>query len=648
MLLAGAWLVACGDSSEQATEPRASESAGPADSGRVSSETANSAAAGVPTTSSSANEVPQVAAARGANLLFVTVDTLRGDRLGCYGWEPARTPVLDALAARGARALRALSATPVTLPSHTSLLTGLHPFRHGVRDNGVFRAGPELLTLAERLSAQRYRTAAFVSAHVLAAHYGLSQGFAHYDDRFGVNQRGSLLERPGDRTVDRLLEWWTTTPPRPAQPWFAWLHLFDPHAPYSPPAHLQSGFETSTSERYDAEIAFVDEQLGRVFEALRARGELERTLVVVTSDHGESLGEHHELTHGLFVYDATQHVPLIVAGPGVRAQQTISTQLAAVDVLPTLLELLGCPEAAALDGTSFAQALTSAGVAPGEDTSTSARSALAYLECQSAYYSLGAAPLAALSSATHKYVEAPRPELYDLRVDPDELNNLFSNTHPEARALAAALDALRRAAPSDASATPATSATPAADELARLAELGYLFAELDAGAELVDPKDIAQRSNELRGRVAYLLARRDYLNVKPVLEELLELLPGDVTAQAAMGKTLRFLGEHERAEEVLRALLRQRDDQPDAAIDLAHVMRLSARPQEALDAYELALAAAPRHPVALLEAAQIAFEIGRADLAVSYGERALASGGLRPEQEAQTRATVAALRAAQR
>jgi len=323
----------------------------------------------------------------------------------------------------------------------------------------------------------------------------------------------------------------------------------------------------------------------------------------------------------------------------VQPGRVLDTQLAAVDVLPTLLALLGVPAPDALDGRSFAAALTASRPTPPR------ADALAYLECHTGFYAMGAAPLAALSSSTHKYIEAPRPELYDLRADPGELQNLFDAGNADARALATALQSLRR----DAERAPAAAANAAtAEELERLAALGYVFAQGAADAELVDPKDIAERSNALRGQVAYLLSRGAYVDVQPVLEELLALLPGDTMAQAALGKALRFTGELERAEALLRAVLRVRSDRPDAAVDLAHVLRLSDRREEALEAYDTALRAAPRHSTALLEAAQIAFELGRTEQSVAYAERALASGALSPEQRAQTEVTLAALRAGAR
>ncbi len=251
------------------------------------------------------------------NVLLISVDTLRADRLGCYGGR-VPTPGIDALARRGARFPVAVAHAPLTAPSHASLLTGLLPPRHGVRDNGAFVLPEAPVTLAQAFGRAGWRSAAFVSGFPLDRRFGFARGFEHFDDRLprGADAgRAAHVERRGDATAEAFLTWLAGQPAGPqAAPWLAFVHFFDPHAPYEAPGDLAAA---RTGGAYEGEVAFVDAQVGRLAAALAARGESERTLVLLTSDHGESLGEHGERTHGVFVYDSTLRVPLLLAGPGV-------------------------------------------------------------------------------------------------------------------------------------------------------------------------------------------------------------------------------------------------------------------------------------------------------------------------------------------
>src|SRR5262249_8270931 len=246
------------------------------------------------------------------NVLVVTVDTLRADRLGCYGFGLAQTPAIDRLANEGVRCTDAATSAPITLPAHSSIMTGLYPPAHGVRDNGNYALAPEAVTLAERLEAAGYRTGAFVSAAVLTRRYGLDQGFEVYDDDLWTEDEPELFmvrERPAARTADRALAWlddWRKNVP--GRPFFMWIHFFDPHQPYKV---RSADLAALAPTPYDAEVAEADRGVGRLIEWLRRRGLLDDTLVVFTADHGESLDEHGEPTHGIFIYDATIHVPLI-------------------------------------------------------------------------------------------------------------------------------------------------------------------------------------------------------------------------------------------------------------------------------------------------------------------------------------------------
>ena len=295
-------------------------------------------------------------AAHPPNVLLITIDTLRWDHVGAYGATGVATPALDSLAARGVRFETAIAHVPLTGPSHASILTGLTPVRHGVRDNGAFVLAPALPTLATKLRAGGYTTAGFISGFPLERRFGFANGFETYDDRLprGRSARdAAATERHADETTDRVIAWLSGRP-RPAAaanggaPWFLWVHYFDPHAPYEPPLEYLRKY---ADHPYDGEIAFVDAQIGRLFDHLSGRGDLAQTVVLVTADHGESLGEHGEDTHGVFIYDATLRVPWIMAGPGVPAGRVASIVARGVDVLPTLLDLAGLAAPPAIDGT---------------------------------------------------------------------------------------------------------------------------------------------------------------------------------------------------------------------------------------------------------------------------------------------------------
>ncbi len=285
------------------------------------------------------------------DLLLVTIDTLRADRLGCYGRPGAETPIIDGLAARGVRFDHSVAHQPLTLPSHASILTGLTPLRHGVRDNAGFVLAPGIPTLAEWLTAEGYEAAAFVSGFPVHGRFGLARGFGTYDDRFprGTDTaRPAYVERRGDATVAAAVAWLRSSPGR-GRPVFAWMHLFDPHAPYEPPEPFASRFK---GREYEGEIAFADRQLGALLDAWRAaRGR--DPIVVVTSDHGEGLGEHGEPTHGLFIYDSTIRVPLVLAGPGIPAGRVPGTLARGIDVAPTVLDLAGVEIPASVEGRSL-------------------------------------------------------------------------------------------------------------------------------------------------------------------------------------------------------------------------------------------------------------------------------------------------------
>ena len=407
--------------------------------------------------------------AAGSNVLLMTIDTLRVDRVGAYGSASGLTPALDRLAESGLRFEAAYTPVPMTLPAHASILTGLEPFSHGIRNNTSFRLG-RTPTLATMLKGAGYRTGAFVGAVVLGAKFGLNRDFDVYDDRFGHNGSPAdfrTAERRAERVIQPATEWilratsgshptaMTTGGVGQSRPWFAWVHLYDPHAPYQAPSEYRRG-----RSPYDAEVAYTDAMIGRGLDTLRAAGELEHTIIIAVADHGEALGEHGEATHGLFAYDATLRVPMIVSGPGIRAR-VVRTPVASVDLVPTVLELLGIAVPSGLDGRSL---LT------GEDDSARRARAL-YFEALDANLTRGWAPLAGVMVDGWKYIDLPIPELYDLRHDPQEVHSLAAHEPGRSHVLQARLNDIagsRKATPE------AVRAVMDAETSQRLASLGYI------------------------------------------------------------------------------------------------------------------------------------------------------------------------------
>src|SRR5258708_39181475 len=342
-------------------------------------------------------------------VFLITIDTLRADHVHCYGYEGIRTPALDLLAEQGIRFAQAFTPSPITNSSHTSIMTGLLPSSHGVSDFGVPLA-PQHPTLAELLSKGGYRSAAFIGAVILDSKNlapGLDRGFEFYDnfpEHTTTKSRWGRIERRGMEVEERA-ESWLNTHPDGTQ--FVWLHFYDPHDPYEPPPPFS---ETYKERLYDGEIAYADSALGRFLTYLKKQGWYEGAMIVVVGDHGEGLGEHHEDTHGIFLYDSTTHVPLIVKLPKEReAGRTVEGQVRTTDIMPTILSVGGLAAPANLDGDSLG-----AFFGGGE---TEARTGFVVTE-----YPLrcGCAPLRSIREEGFKFIEAPKPGLYELRGDPGE------------------------------------------------------------------------------------------------------------------------------------------------------------------------------------------------------------------------------------
>jgi choline-sulfatase len=544
------------------------------------------------------------------NVLLVTIDTLRADHVGCYGYTNAATPAIDGLARRGVRFDTAVAHAPLTGPSHASILTGQIPLSHGFRNNSGFTLSPQIRTAAEDFRQTGYRTAAFVSGFPLDRRFGFARGFETYDDHLpkgNDRRRTPYVERFADGTTDAALRWLAAAGPaaRPA-PWFLWVHYYDPHAPYEPPADLAERYREAP---YDGEIAFVDRQLARLLNALDTRNETSRTVVLVTADHGESLGEHGEGTHGVFIYDATIRVPWVMAGPQIAAGRVSRIVARSIDVLPTLADYAGLARLNDVDGRSLRPA------ADGQKMSD----APSYAESLYPEMELGWASLYAWRTGGFKFIKAPHPELYDLEHDASETTNRVEEQHARANELARKLEeALLR--------TPAPVATAPVDAEAaeRLRALGYVSGgrvSRPAGTALRDPKDGIRFLPRLnRGMSA---ARTEPQLAIRELTAVLAEDPGLLMARRTRAVAYAAAGQHDLAIADLRVLDKAGELTPEDAIVLGDNLRFAGRLDEAALILERAARGNPTFAQPLISLAEVRLQERRYDEAAALCEGVL-------------------------
>jgi arylsulfatase A-like enzyme/Flp pilus assembly protein TadD len=529
---------------------------------------------------------PQPASsASGFNLLLVTLDTVRADHIGAYGDTAVQTPSLDLLASEGVRFAEAESPVPLTLPAHSSIMSGLLPPRHGVRNNGGERFPDGPPTLATVLSAAGYRTGAFIGAFVLDRRFGLARGFDRYDDDIPRERVADLdAERPGRVVVDRAIAWLDTPSDKP---FFAWVHLYDAHAPYDPPEPYRSLY---AGRPYDGEIAEVDEQVGRLLAELDRLGVARRTVVAVVGDHGEELGEHGELTHGLLLYQPSLHVPLLLRAPGVLPRGwVVGTPVGIVDLAPTLAGLVGHPLTAApghpLDGRDLSAALI-------RHKSPAAEQIYA----ESLYgTSFGWSPVFALRRGALKYIQAPRPELYDLAADARERDNLVDRRPADVGTLAGELTSVA----ADGGSTGAPVSLDA-EALARLRSLGYLAGVAlgtNRGVGGRDPKDAVVLFRAFEEAHAVLVAGR-LDEARAQYEKLLRDDPNDPVFIAQLAEVCRRTGDLSRAVELYRRAVAVAPNDRDARYNLAVTLQEAGRNEEAFDALKEAIRLDPGRPEA--------------------------------------------------
>jgi tetratricopeptide (TPR) repeat protein len=408
------------------------------------------------------------------NVLLITLDTTRADRLGAYGCRTARTPNLDRLAAEGVLFENAHSSVPLTLPSHSALFTGRYPIANQVRNNGNYFLPEGEVTLAELLRDRGYDTRAVVAAFVLLSKFGVNQGFTVYDDSLDTHEmiRNYKSEIPAELVHEKFSSWLGANDGRP---FLYWVHFYDPHTPYRPPEEFARRFPPGSLGQYDAEIAYMDLWVGRVLGSLRERGLLEHTLVVVAGDHGEAFGEHGEQGHGIFCYEEALRVPLIVHAPGRFKPRRVAARVGLVDVMPTILEALGVKPPPAVQGRSLVPLL--GGRAEKEEPAY-------YFESLYGLEEMNWAPLTGLLRRNYKYVSLPEAELYDLAADPGEKQNLFLRKNIVARDMDRRLAAFVAGHSQRGDARRALSA----GDKEQLQALGYISAFSSQASTVLDPK----------------------------------------------------------------------------------------------------------------------------------------------------------------
>lgn len=516
------------------------------------------------------------------NVLLITLDTTRADHLPLYGYNGVQTPHLNELGERGVVFEQCATVSPLTLPAHCSILTGYYPPYHGVRVNGNNALSDDQTTAAEIFAGAGYKTAAFIAAFVLDGRWGLKQGFDYYDDQFDLKKYKQLdlgtVQRPGNEVVDSAIKWLEENH---TEPFFAWVHLYDPHLPYEPPEPYLSQYKYFPPvSLYDGEIAFMDEQIGRLYSWLKRKELDQKTVIILVGDHGEGLGDHGELAHGYFIYDYAVHVPLIVVSPHHKLQGIrVPFQVSVVDLLPTMAEMAGL-RAPLTQGRSLL------GLMFGKKE----KEIPAYSESLSPNLHYGWSPLLGLRTPSFKFIDAPRPELYDLRNDPKELSDV-QNRYPEVglrlkRELDTLVEKISLGAPEP------QAANLDSETVERLAALGYIGTSVRMktrpARELADPKDKLE-VYELIQQAGDLINREQYSQAAGNLERALSLEPGIPQARLLLSTCYVELGRREEAKKILDEILKEDPNSVQALIGLANILLAEGKAEDVVALGEKAL-----------------------------------------------------------
>jgi choline-sulfatase len=520
------------------------------------------------------------------DVYLITIDTLRADHVGCYGYKQVETPALDALAADGVRFTEAFTHSPITNTSHITILTGLLPSVHGVTDFGI-PLSPQHVTAAELLKKHGYQTAAFIGAVILDSNTlapGLDRGFDFYDNfpvKTDTKERWGRVERRGMEVVSHAESWFEK---HRTGPHFVWVHLYDPHDPYEPPSPF---LERYKDHLYDGEIAYADSAVAHWIAFLKKAGVYDNAIIIVTGDHGEGLGEHGEETHGLFLYDSTLHIPLILKTSGAAHHGTvIDAEVRTTDILPTILSATGISAPAELNGESLLPLI--------EQRTPSNRALFGETDYPLRW---GWAPLRALRTENAKLIEAPRPELYDLQADPKELKNLYAPDSSKVQSMQAEMAKWKaKLPPQSASATPAEALPDPKDKIGvqNLLHNAMLAADdnrsSDARQFLEKALQLDPNSPTALRQLGELeLAGGDFAKAAVHLKRACELRPDDSTATFELGEAAEKSGDWPAARDALESSLKLVPSQMPARLMLGHVYLQLKDAKNAADQYEAAL-----------------------------------------------------------
>ena len=543
----------------------------------------------------------------GLNVLIITLDTTRADRLGCYGYPKAGTPNLDALAAGGIRFENATCQVPLTGPSHCSLFTGTYPFVHQVHNNGSSVLPPEIQTLAETLKAAGRTTAAFVGSFSVDSRFGLGRGFDVYDDDFASGQPFKSLnaERRADEVFAPFARWLDE---HKADRFFAWVHFFDPHIPYDPPSPYKERF---ASDAYDGEIAFMDEHVGKIVGKLRDDGLLQRTLVIIAGDHGEAFGEKEETGHGVFLYEPTMRVPLILyAENRLPRGRVVGSRVRLIDIPSSVLDMLGLPGLKDSQGTSLLPYVQG----KRKDDLDS------YIETYYPRENYGWSELVGLQRAEWKYIRAPREELYDLRRDPKEEKNLAGTKPDIVRVLSSGLDELVRKFPSSPRAGQKALTAEESERLRALVDRP--MANGRSGQALPDPKDQTYELRLIRQAEEYEAAE-NLPEAAAARQRILAMRPEVASSYANLASIQERMTKFDDVVRTLEQGLARVPDSELLLLRLGNAFMVTGRVKKALEAFDKVLKTNPRSFDALLASALMLDAIGQKADALTYYRNAL-------------------------
>ena len=559
------------------------------------------------------------------NILFFTLDTTRADHLGCYGYHRAETPNMDRLAETGILFKNATCQVPLTLPSHSSIFTGTYPFYHGVRDNGGFYLDLERTTLAEVLKVHGMATSAFVGAFVVDSRWGLDQGIDYYYDNFDFTKykRISLdsVQREGGEVIEAFFEWFEENYQKK---FFSWIHFYDPHTPYDPPEPYKTRFSKWNWGLYDGEIAYVDELIGKVLDKLIEKDVLKKTLIVIVGDHGESLGQHKENAHGFFIYDAAISVPLIIHLPSQNLKaKKVNARVETIDIMPTLLQILGLPIPSEVQGKSLLPLILDENLK---------QERFAYSETYYPRYHFGWSELKSLQNSRYKYIQAPRPELYDIVNDPNELTNIYRQEIRIGKQFEEKLNSLleKMSAEGIEEKGPQKLDEEAMEKLMALGYVGGFTSqsELSKKGDLADPKDKIRLFNKLK------MAEGNFAEDKleEALEKITEVIKEDPLIKEARRVRARIFLKTNKLEEAIEECKEalKIDPEYEAAIfSLAHAYKRLKKYEEAIIGYERLMQLDPRDHKPPYNLGEIYMKMDDIDKAIFYLQKAI---DLEPER----------------